>query len=98
MSLAAGIQSGFGSPSPWLVVRCQPSSRDLTLDTVSELSTFCITSAISERSLQRRTFNSRALSSGSLASWRAHTFQRATPGRASVMTVVSSPIRLLPRP
>ena len=57
-----------------------------------------MTSAMAPFSDQCRTENERSAVLGSAAMVFAHTFQRGVPSTASVMTVPSIPMRLLPLP
>ena len=96
-SLPAGIQVGFGSPSPCLEVNRKPNRLRLP-DTVSELSTLCITSRMMLRSLQpRRSIICKALDRCRTSS-RIHVFHRGSPSISSVMTVCRKPIMLEPLP
>ena len=97
--MATGIHVGFGSPSPWPVVRRSRPSRPFFAVTVRELSNGCMTSAMIPFSDHLRTDRSADTAScGRVASCLTHVRHRGTPGSSSVSTVVSRPMELEPLP
>ena len=91
VSLAAGIHVGFGVPWPW-----RETSRPKRRRTVIELSSDCMTSAITVRSDQCRLSSERANVRGCRTIAPSSRSARGTRPPPSVISVVSRPMALLP--
>ena len=97
-SLATGIHVGFGAPSPCLLRSRNRPDRVRSPNTVTELFTFCMTSAMMSRCDAPRTHIEESTSFGFFHATRAHCLYRGVPSSPSLMTVPSSSIAFEPRP